>query len=154
MTKNINHFIINLGLLIFGTASSFSGMLIQIKYHLGNHESIDINEFAFGINYQGWTVIHKFSIVVLSLLMIYHIYRHWKWYKGVITKGLIAKNQQVLIFSLLFIVVAATGLTSWFIDLLIGDQIQRKEFIEIHDKIAIIFSIYLVLHIIKRFKWF
>jgi hypothetical protein len=154
MGNNINRFIVNLGLLVFGIASAFSGILIQVKYHMGNHGKIAINDFMFGINYHGWSVAHKISIIVLSLLIIYHIWHHWKWYKVVITKRLFAKNQQVLIFSLLFVVVAITGLTPWFIDLLIGDEIHRKAFIEIHDKFAVILTIYLILHIIKRMKWF
>lgn len=154
MEKNIDRFIVNLGLFVFGIGSAFSGMLIQVKYHMGNHGNIAINDSVFGINYHGWTVVHKISIVLLSLFMIYHVYQHWKWYKVVVTKRLFAKNQQVLIFSFLFVVVAVTGLTPWFIDLLKGDEIQRKAFIEIHDKIAIILTIYLILHIIKRMKWF
>ncbi|HBX52605.1 MAG: hypothetical protein A2W98_14535 [Bacteroidetes bacterium GWF2_33_38] len=154
MGKNINWFIINLGLFILGIATVFSGMLIQVKYHMGNHGNIALNDYVFGINYQGWSAIHKISIVALSLLMIYHVYQHWKWYKVVITKKLIIKNQQVLILSLLFVLVAITGLIPWFIDLLNGDEMLRKGFIEIHDKLAIILSIYLILHIIKRLKWF
>lgn len=154
MDKNINRFIVNLGLFVFGIASAFSGMLIQVKYHMGNHGNIAINDSVFGINYHGWSVVHKISIVVLSLLMIYHIYQHWKWYKIIITKRLFAKNQQVLIFSLLFVLVAITGLTPWFIDLLKGDEMQRKAFIEIHDKLAIILAVYLTLHVIRRMNWF
>lgn len=154
MGNNINRFIANIGLFIFGIASAFSGMLIQINYHMGNHGNIATDDFVFGINYHGWTVIHKVSIVVLSLLMIYHIWQHWKWYKVVFTKRLFAKNRQVLIFSILFVVVAITGLIPWFIDLLKGDEIQRKAFIEIHDKLTIILTIYLILHILKRWKWF
>jgi len=97
MGKNVNRLIINLGLLIFGIATAFSGWLIQIKYHMGNHGNIDINQAVMGINYQGWSVIHKISIVALSVVMICHVYLHWKWYKGVITKRLFSKNQQVLI---------------------------------------------------------
>ncbi len=154
MEKNINRFMVNLGLFVFGLASAFSGMLIQVKYHMGNHGNIAINDSVFGINYHGWSVVHKISIVVLSLLMIFHICQHWKWYKIVITKKLFAKNQQVLIFSLLFVLVAITGLIPWFIDSLKGDEMLRKTFIEIHDKFAIILTIYLILHIISRMKWF
>jgi hypothetical protein len=154
MEKNINRFIINLVLSIFGITTVFSGILIQVKYHMGNHGNIAINDYAFGINYHGWSAIHKISIVALSLLMIYHVYHHRKWYKVVITKKLITKNQQVLILSLLFVLVAITGLIPWFIDLLKGDEILRKVFIEIHDKLAIILSVYLILHIIRRLKWF
>lgn len=154
MEKYISRFIINLGLIVFGIATVFSGMLIQIKYHMGNQGNIAINDYALGINYQSWSAIHKVSIVILSLLMIYHVKYHWKWYKGVISKKLIAKNQQVLTLALLFVLVAITGLIPWFIDLLKGDEMLRKVFIEIHDKFAIILSIYLILHIIKRLKWF
>jgi len=121
---------------------------------MGNHGNIAINDYTFGINYKGWSDIHKISIVVLSALMIYHIFKHWKWYKAVVMKKLITKNRQVLILSLLFVLVAITGFTPWFIDLLKGDGMLRKVIIEIHDKIALILSVYLILHIIKRLKWF
>lgn len=154
MVKYISRFINNFGLIAFGIATVFSGMLIQLKYHMGNHGNIAINDYALGINYQSWSAVHKVSIVILSLLMIYHVYHHWKWYKGVISKKLISKNQQVLTLTLVFVLVAITGLTPWFIDLLKGDEMLRKVFIEIHDKLAIILSVYLILHIIKRLKWF
>lgn len=154
MVKYISRFINNFGLIVFGIATVFSGILIQVKYHMGNHGNIAINDNALGINYQSWSAIHKVSIVILSLLMIYHVYHHWKWYKGVISKKLISKNQQVLTLTLLFVLVAITGLTPWFIDLLKGDEMLRKVLIEIHDKLAIILSVYLILHIIKRLKWF
>jgi len=121
---------------------------------MGNHGNIAINDNVFGINYRGWSVIHKVTIVILTLLMIYHVYHHWKWYKGVILKRLLAKNQQVLILSLLFVFVAITGFTPWFIDLMNGGDMTRKAFIEIHDKLTLILIIYLILHIIKRLKWF
>lgn len=154
MGNNINRFMINFGLFIFGIASVFSGMLIQVKYHMGNHSNVSMNGNVFGINYQGWSTIHKISIVVLTVLMIHHIYHHWKWYKVVFTKRLVTKNQQVLILSLLFVLVAITGLIPWLTDLLKGNEIHRKIFIEIHDKFAIILSVYIFLHLIKRLKWF
>lgn len=154
MEKYINRFIINLSLLIFGIATVFSGMLIQVKYHMGNHGNIAINDSVFGINYQGWSAIHKISIVALILFVICHVYLHLNWYKGVLTNKLISKNQQVLILSLLFVLVAVSGLTPWFIDLLNGDELIRKVFIEIHDKLTLFLLVYLVLHIIKRLRWF
>lgn len=103
MRNNINRFIINIGLLVFCIASAFSGILIQVKYHMGNHGNIAINDNIFEIDYHSWSLIHKISIVVLTVLMFYHVYYHWKWYKAVITKRLVTKNQQVLILSLLFV---------------------------------------------------
>lgn len=154
MEKYINRFIIDLGLIVFGIATVFSGMLIQVKYHMGSHGNIAINDCVLGINYQSWSAIHKVSIVILSLLMIYHVCHHWKWYKGVISKKLITKNQQVLTLTLLFVLVAITGLTPWFINLLKGDEMLRKAFIEIHDKLAVLLFFYLVFHVVKRFRWY
>jgi len=154
MKKDINRLVINTALLISGITSTFSGMLIQIKYHMGNHGAIAIDDSVFRISYHGWTAVHKMSITALSLLVLYHIYKHWKWYKIVITKRLLAKNQQVLVFSLLFILVAITGLVPWIIDTTKGNWVIRKILIEIHDKLAIIMAIYLILHIISRLKWY
>jgi len=121
---------------------------------MGHHGNIAIIDNVFGINKEGWSDIHKISILVLSALMIYHIYQHWKWYKIVIKKELISKNRQVIILSAFFVLVAITGFVPWFVDLLKGDGMLRKVFIEIHDKLALILSVYLILHIIKRLKWF
>jgi hypothetical protein len=154
MEKPIHHFTMNLGLLISGITTAFSGLLIQIKYHMGHHGNIAVNDFVLGINYKNWSDFHKISIVILSVLMIYHIYKHWKWYKIVVLKKLLAKNRQVILLSVLFVLVAMTGFIPWFIDLLKGDEMLRKMFIEIHDKLAIILAVYLILHIIKRWNWF
>lgn len=153
MEKN-NQFMINLGLFIFGIATVFSGMLIQVNYHMGNPVNHAVEKFVLGMDYHGWTTMHKISIVTLALLMIHHGYQHWNWYKAVMIKKLFKKNQQVLILSLLFILVAITGFTPWCIDLLQGDETHRKFFIEIHDKLTLVLAIYLILHIIKRLRWY
>ncbi len=154
MERHINSLIINLGVLISGLLTVFSGLLIQVEFHMGNPGNNTINYYVFGISYYGWSDIHRISISILSLFMIFHISLHWKWYKVVIKKRLAGKNLQLLTLSFVFILVAITGLIPWIIYLLKGDVIIRKTFIEIHDKLAIILSVYLILHIIKREKWF
>jgi hypothetical protein len=159
MGKRFISFIINLellisGLLISGLLTVFSGLLIQVEYHIGNHGNIATNDYVFGISYYGWSDIHKISIVIFSLLIFSHIFLHRKWYKVVIKKKHVAKNIQVFTLSIIFILVAITGLIPWFFDLMNGDVMLRKAFIEIHDKLAIILSVYLILHVIKRLKWF
>jgi uncharacterized membrane protein (DUF485 family) len=86
--------------------------------------------------------------------MIMHIYQHWNWYKAVVRKRLFTKNIQVIILSLLFALVAITGFVPWLIDLLNGDDMLRQGIIEIHDKFALILSVFLILHIAKRLKRF
>lgn len=145
---------INLGLLFTGLLTVFSGLSIQVNYHMGNHGPITTDDHVSGIGYYGWSAIHKLSIVILSLFIILHIYLHWEWYSMVIKKRLVAKNKQVLTLSGVFILVAVTGFTPWIIDLHEGSKIVSKAFIEIHDKLTILLTLYLVLHIIKRRKWF
>jgi len=168
---NFNNFIINNLLLVVGLAMMFSGLVLQIGFHMGEHQvdapivqpqsiqyeqlrAIDITKIVCGFYYPDWSAIHKVVIVLFSLLMIYHTYVHWKWYKGVITKHLVGRNRQVFILSVLFLLVAVTGLIPWVIDLTGGSETLRMHFIEIHDKITLILIVFLILHIIKRLKWF
>ncbi len=87
--------------------------------------------------------------------MVFHIILHWKWYKTVVQKKkLVVKNQQAVILTIVFILVAITGYISWFIKLSGGSDLNRKFFMEIHDKITWVLLVYLILHVTKRFKWF
>lgn len=154
MEKYVLRFSINSGLLITSVATMFTGLLIQINYHMGNHGNVAKTNSVMRMNYETWSDLHKITIVMLSVLMIFHIYRHWKWYKVVMQKKLFPKNSQVIILSILFILVSLTGFIPWFIYLSDGDLMVRKIFIEVHDKLAIFFSVYLMLHILKRIRWF
>jgi Pyruvate/2-oxoacid:ferredoxin oxidoreductase delta subunit len=170
--KSLYSFFVNNLLLIFGTSMIVSGFVLQLGFHVGsknkNHErglhspskefeqirEIDPNDLVWGINYISWSAIHKIAIVFFSLLMIYHVVVHWKWYKGVFHNHLINRNRQVIILSILFILVALTGLVPWFIKLSGDNGIVRLVLIEIHDKLSIILTVYLVLHVIGRVRWF
>jgi len=153
--KNSNkRLLINSGALLTGITTVFSGFLIQFGYHVGEHGTIATNKMILNIDYEGWTDIHKISILLLSVFMIFHIIQHWTWYKTIIKKNLITKNKQVFILTTLFILVAITGYIPWIIDLSGNDQTTRKIFLEIHDKLTIILFIFLILHLTKRLKWF
>jgi hypothetical protein len=148
-------FLINLGLLMFGSAMVFSGLLIQLGYHHGHHGKIDINHLLLGLNYGNWSDLHKIAIVLVSMGMVFHIILHWKWYKTVVLKKkLSVKNQQAVILTIIFILVAITGYIPWFIKLSGGPDLSRKFFIEIHDKITWVLFFYLIFHVTKRFKWY
>jgi|WetSurMetagenome_2_1015567.scaffolds.fasta_scaffold865284_1 hypothetical protein len=154
MKSLILSFLINLGLLISAPVMAFSGLLIQVSYHMGNHGGTDTNYLVMGINYSGWSDIHKISIILISIFMVFHIIRHWKWYTSIIMKNRIAKNKQVITLSIIFIFVAVTGYIPWLIRLAGGEDTTRKLFIEIHDKLALLFVVFLILHIFKKLKWF
>lgn len=172
--KNLNHFIVNNLLLIFGLAVIISGLLLQVEFHMGSHErhrsgiqlsdsrmiqyeqlrEINTGKIVWGLNYSEWSFSHKFVIVGFSLLMIYHTFVHWKWYKGLVNKHLYNKNKEVTSLSVLFLITAVTGLLPWFIDMAGGTSNLRMSFIEIHDKITFILIAFLLLHFIKRAKWY
>ena len=147
-------FNLNILLLVSSIATAFSGLTIMFHYHMGNHGDIITSDTLWGIDYGGWSVIHKIATVVLSLIMAYHILLHWKWYKNVLLKKLLKKNRQVLLLTVIFIITSATGLIPWLV--LSGDEmhITRRGILEIHDKMGIMLIVFLILHLSKRFKWF
>lgn len=172
--KLIRSFIINNLLLVFGLVMIFSGLTMQVGFHMSEHpghegnmnnsksaslQYEEIRQFdplkqVCGMNYHSWSVTHKIAIVFFTIVSLYHIYTHWKWYKGVISKRLIGKNFQVITFSVLFILVAITGIIPWIFDLSGFDSLVRLLFIEIHDKLTLIFIIFIILHIANRLKWY
>jgi hypothetical protein len=162
-------FLVNNGLLVSGVLTTLSGLVLQLGFHMGSARQMhgDVHgvdyEQARGfqnrpdvwtLGYSDWSVLHKYAIVLLSLQMIIHIYLHINWYKAVITGNVFRKNRQVLILSVLFIFTAFSGLIPWFVDLLAGSGETRLGLIEIHDKLALVLIIYLVLHVARRLKWF
>lgn len=147
-------FIVNTGLFLFAIAMSFSGFVIQLKYHMGHISGLVSDNSGLGISYYNWTNIHKTSIIIFSILMTFHISIHWKWYKTIIIRKLAQRNRLQLILSIVFILVAITGFIPWIINFSGGSDIARKSFIEIHDKIAILLFILLTLHMTTRLKWF
>jgi ferredoxin len=170
--KVLYDFIVNNLLMLSGMLMTVSGLILQLGFHIGNSEGkhggriqthvdnyeqvrgVDALNTVLGINYSNWSLLHKFAITVFSLLMMYHVFIHWKWYKVVINNHLAGKNIQVLLLSIFFVLVAVTGLVPWFIDLSGGNGMLRLIFIELHDKLALVLVIYLTLHIVKRYKWF
>ncbi|MCU4158092.1 DUF4405 domain-containing protein [Carboxylicivirga sp. A043] len=150
----MNKMLINIGLLVFLIFTIVSGLLIQIKYHIGMHSENIMDKSVISFDYYDWSCFHKISIVPLFVLIVFHISLNWKWFRTVISKRLFNKNRQVITLTLIFVLVAITGFVPWIIDLAEGNEMTRKRLIEFHDKIAIILSIYFILHIMKRLKWY
>ncbi|MDD4644491.1 MAG: DUF4405 domain-containing protein [Bacteroidales bacterium] len=154
MKQKQNRLIVNNLLLVSGIIMTISGLVQQVGFHMDNHgDQLQADQLVWGLEHTEWSVIHKVTIVIFSVLMICHFLTHWKWYKGVISKNLIRKNRQVFILSVLFALVAITGLIPWFIDLSGGTGSLRMILIEIHDKLALFLAIFLILHLVKRIKF-
>ena len=147
-------FSINILLLISSITTAFSGLTIMIHYHMGHQGDISTTDLFWGIYYGGWSTIHKTATIALSLIMAYHILLHLKWYKNVLLKKLLTKNRQVILLSVIFIVTALTGFIPWLLQSGDVSDIPQRGLIEIHDKMGIVFIVFLVLHVSKRFNWF
>jgi hypothetical protein len=146
--------ILNFSLLGTGLVMILSGLVIQFKFHIGHHGLPIAGDLAFGLSYSAWAVVHKVSILIVTVLVLIHFVQHVKWYKAIIAKGLLSKNKQTIFLSVMFLIVAVTGYIPWLVHLADGSEMLRKVIIEIHDKLALILSIYLVLHIAQRLKWY
>ncbi len=154
LKKTANILIINSGLLLSGLVMIFSGLLIQAEYHMEGHGEIDTEKIVIGFIYSAWSAIHKTSAIIVLSLMAFHILQHWSWFKSILKKRLFRKNRQVLILTIVFIIVTITGLIPWGIKLSSGNEAIRKAYIEIHDKIALVLFVYLILHISKRINYY
>lgn len=168
--KSVRIFLINNLLLLSGVITIISGLVLQLGFHIhaarqhqdagfrgagyGQIREFDQIQSVWGINYSGWSAIHKISVVCFVMLMIYHIYKHLKWYRGIISRNLWGKNVQLMILSGIFLFTSLTGIIPWMIDLLGNTNVYRFVFVEIHDKLALLLVVFLILHVIKRRNWF
>jgi hypothetical protein len=146
--------ITNLGLLPASAAMAWSGLVIQLNYHMGHHGAINKASLVLGMTHAGWSDIHLTAIAIVSFLAVIHIILHWKWYKTIVLKKLFAKNHLIITLTAIFIAVAITGYTPLFVKWSGGSEVIRKSFIEIHDKLALVLLIYLMIHVSQKFRWF
>ena len=128
MKNSLLSFKINIGLLISSLLTVYSGILLQVKFHMNHTGTLALNEPVIGFGYSEWSAIHKVSIVVFSLFVIIHIYLHWKLYSAIINKRHFAKNRQVLALTIIFMLVVITCFIPWIIDLMGGGNTERMSY--------------------------
>ncbi len=139
--KRLYRRLINVGLLPIGLIVSISGLFIQIHYHIQNSSSI---------GYNTWANIHKWASLLFTILIVFHIILHAKWYNNVIEKHLIKKNKITLYLTAITLVAALLG----FAACIATDFDTRHVLIEIHDKTAMLFFVLLLIHVLKKCKWY
>ena len=145
--------LLNYLLLISGVGTCLSGVMMQIGYHIGVNDRTAIAYIRhWGMNFSQWQITHQALASLFFILCIIHVYLHRRWYKGVITKRLFKRNSELLTFTFLFIVSALLGFAPWIISN--GEALSklRHLLIEIHDKVSIVLIVYIVLHVVKRWK--
>jgi hypothetical protein len=150
--KTGTNILINLALFFSGFFMSLSGLILQITYHLGRRKFQNPSFQYWGANYWNWSNMHKISVCLFLAALACHFYKNWKWYKAVLMKRLFAKNRQTLALSIVFVLVSISGIIPWIVSGINPESISRNALVEIHDKIALIFFVYMCIHVIRRRK--
>ena len=149
----INKKVLNYSLLVSGLATCLSGVMMQIGYHIGVADrAIVFYKQVWGLIYPQWQTLHQVTTTLFFVLSAIHVYRHRKCYVGVLRKHLFKRNQEVIIFSVLFLISALLGFLPWMISASEAHHSIRHLLIEIHDKISIVLIVFIVLHVKKRWK--
>lgn len=138
--------LLNLASLLFGFASAASGLTLQVRYHLRHEARIA----AAGWDYTTWSLLHKLTSVVLLALIVLHVFVNWKWLRTTWTKGLFHKHRQLVTLSFLFLTAAITGMGAWALGFLNFEQSKERLIVEFHDKITLVLTLLLVLHVWSR----
>ena len=161
---------VNLLLVVFGLMTIYSGLALQLGFHVGGGHgqnssgqttatyiqlrSIDTERQVSGLTYPAWAATHKAAVTVFTILVIAHCLLHLKWYQQVFSKFPFRRNTVAVIITILFLFVAISGFWPWITDLTGGNISVRMFLIEVHDKIAILFGIFLLFHFIRRISWY
>lgn len=156
-------------LLLTGTTTIITGFVLQLGFHRGHREQLQENLMPhitimpdslrephasltiWGLDQVTWSNAHKMVIVLFLVFTTYHAIKHAKWYRNVFSGKPIRKNKQTIVLSFIFILVTLTGLLPWWMDTFEYASAMRFFLIEVHDKISLFLTIYLMLHVIKRF---
>lgn len=101
------------------------------------------NEMDAANNFS-WGTLHSILSIVFTVMVIIHIWQHWKLIKGIIIKNLYSKNIVTSLTLLTFIVTVAS-----FLIYFAGFSHSRGEF---HGTVANIFLIISCVHLALNFK--
>lgn len=91
-----------------------------------------------------WGTLHSILSIVFTLMIIIHIWQHWKFIKGIILKNLYSRNIVTTLSLITFVLTVVS-----FLLYLTGFSHSRGEF---HGTIANIFLITGGVHLVLNFK--
>ena len=149
--KWFSHFMVNLILLVLGLVTSFSGLIIQVHYHVTHHS--DASMVLWG-DRSRWNSIHTWISIVFLIAVIYHVRAHRKWYQNTFKQQRSSKSKPTLLLTCLTIATTVSGLIPLFMSFFDASSGLRSSMIEIHDKIGILFLVIVFFHTLKRVKWY
>lgn len=109
-----------------------------IGLHIAGHETChDI--------WHNWAIAHVLSSLFGLISVVFHVKRHWHWYKSVASNGIGKKSRITLALSAVFLIVTVTGI------ILIACVDGANSAIGLwHYKIGLLLLVLSFIHCIKR----
>jgi hypothetical protein len=131
-------------LLASGIASTLSGFLIQVHYHMHRATAA-----VWGYGYATWALVHQLSSVAFLVVVLSHLSLNWKPLLSLVRRRT-ARRSLGLSVTVLFLLAVVSALAAWGAFLLVGQGTVEKALVEMHDKVTIPFSGLLLLHVWRR----
>ena len=117
-------------------ASGITGIGLHVAGHRSSHEV-----------WENWATAHVIASALMLLLVIYHVYSHWAWYKSWIRNGRGKKSGVTMALTLAFLFLVVTGI------ILLAVITGPNSGVGIsHLAVGVLLIILSVIHILKRIK--
>lgn len=127
-------FIIDWTLIPLFLFTAYTGIELHVAGHGSNHEL-----------WHNWAVFHVLASLLFLVTIVFHLYTHLGWYKGLINKGIGKKSKVTVVLSVLFLLETISGIVLIFVD---GASSRIGLW---HYVIGLIMSVIAIGHTIKRF---
>ena len=145
--KNV---LIDLFLIVLGIIVVLTGFQLVLNYHA--HRLLK-HSVVWGLNYYNWYYIHLVSSIAFVISVVIHVVLHVGWYKNLL-KGNLVNYRPTLIITLLFILTSLTSFVPFVIKHVSKTKGDLSNYaflmIELHDKMGILFTIFLILHFVRQ----
>ena len=129
-------FLTDLLLLIAFIPASATGFILHWAGHQTHHEL-----------WHNWAIAHIISTLLLTIMIVIHIYDHWGWYKSLFRNGIKNKSRATIVLSVLMLVVIITGHIVLF-----RHQGANSDFGLKHYVLGVALSVIAVGHFIRRHR--
>jgi len=139
--------LLNVGLLVAGTASLPSGFLIQLTYHMGH--GVWAGRSVWGWDYPTWALVHQLSSAALLAFAAWHLYLNRKPLLAILKRNGAWRRQGPILFAT-FAAAVATALLAWAVGHGFNHHFAERALVEIHDKVVLPMSVLLALHVWQR----
>lgn len=98
-----------------------------------------------GLDIWEWGLFHRIIAIAILIFTIAHIYRHYKWYKGLKMNNYKKRSRITLLLSVSFFLVILSTLILAF-------NIHSVSLEMIHSLIGLLFFLFATIHTLKRYK--